>query len=85
MSAEKSLSSYSGSAKSTPDRLCSSTSGIEPVIRVDAGIAGRSLVMLNFASWVAARIAGGNGVVARGTGVDGRDGAACGPRKPSAS
>ena len=37
MSAEKSWSSYSGSAKSTPDRLCSSTSGIEPVMRVDAG------------------------------------------------
>ena len=32
MSAEKSGSSYSGSAKSTPDKLCSSTSGIEPVM-----------------------------------------------------
>ena len=53
MSAEKSASSYSGSAKSTPDRLCSSTSGIEPVIRVDGGIAGRSPVMLNRASAVA--------------------------------
>src|SRR5439155_8682932 len=69
MSAEKSASSYSGSAKSTPERLDSSTSGIEPVMLrgrcwpdAAAESDGRSLVMLNFAASLTARTAAGKGV-----------------------
>jgi hypothetical protein len=92
MSAEKSESSYSGSAKSTADSDCSSISGIDPVIRGDIG---SSLDRLNRASWVAARITEGIGVTGRDTGADKGDsgdsddcraaGCAFGPRNEIAS